>query len=262
MHNSIRRNMVRALGIAGLTVLGLQGCATENAREGMAFPDPGDAWVEGGTYANLDNLRKMRVGASKDQVRDLLGSPHFSEGLIGVHEWNYVFHLPQGDGSYRVCQYQVKFDNDMLAEGLHWRDGECAALLEPPSPEAPPEPQRMTLAADTLFDFDSSELTHEGRQEVVALAERIREAFASPDIVVTGYTDRIGSEAYNLTLSEQRAASVRRALISQNVSPSAVRSMGLGEGHPVVDCPASRVTPQVKACLRPNRRVEVEVTER
>lgn len=258
MHNGIYRNVARTLGIAGMAVLGLQGCATSTAtdREGIAFPDPGDAWIEEGTYVNLENLRKMQEGVPKDQIYDLLGRPHFSEGLFGVREWNYIFQLPAGEGSYMTCQYQVRFDDDMLAESLHWRESECAALLE--SREMP---ERMTLAADTLFDFDSSELSHEGRREVSNLARRIREEFSSPDITVMGYTDRLGSDAYNLALSERRAAEVRTALIDQGMAATTVRSIGLGERNPLVQCPGSRATSGLKACLRPNRRVEVEVTE-
>src|SRR5699024_8066727 len=119
------------------------------------------------TYVNLENLRKMQMGVSKDQVYDLLGRPHFDEGLFNVHEWNYTFHLPTGEGGYRTCQYQVWFDDEMLANGLHWRDTDCAALLDTPQ-----EPQRVTLSADTLFEFDSSELSLEGRHEVSELAKR------------------------------------------------------------------------------------------
>ncbi|MDT8896612.1 OmpA family protein [Halomonas sp. I1] len=259
MHNSIYRNVVWALGIAGMAVLGLQGCATSTStdREGIAFPDPGDAWIEEGTYVNLEDLRKMQVGVSKDQIYDLLGRPHFSEGLFGVHEWNYIFQLPTGEGSYITCQYQVGFDDDMLTESLHWRELECAALLEPRK-----EPERMALAADTLFDYDSSELTNKGRREISGLTQRIREEFSSPEIVVMGYTDRLGRDAYNLALSERRAAEVRTALIDQGMAPTTIRSIGLGERNPLVQCPGSSATSGLKACLRPNRRVEVEVTER
>ncbi|WP_275288519.1 OmpA family protein [Halomonas elongata] len=267
MHDYIYRGMKQALGIAGLAVLGLQGCAAtvegdsapgrSMEREGVAFPDPDSAWIEEGTYVNIENLRKMQVGVSKDQIRDLLGNPHFDEGLFNVKEWNYIFHVPTGKGDYRTCQYQVQFGEDMLAESLHWHESECAALLKPREASEP-----MTLAADTLFDYDSSALTNKGRREISRLTQRIREEFSSPEIVVMGYTDRLGSDAYNLMLSERRAAAVQAELIDQGMATTTVRSIGLGERNPLVQCPGSRATSGLKACLRPNRRVEVEVTER
>ncbi|MBB3141945.1 OmpA family protein [Halomonas organivorans] len=258
---------VLAFGVVGMTALGLQGCATSGeggaeapprvADETATFPDPEEAWVDG-TYANVENLRNMQQGLSKDQTYDLIGRPHFSEGLFGVHEWNYVFHLPAGDGSYMTCQYQVTFDDDMLADSLRWRDGECAALLEPRSST---EPTRLTLSGDTLFEFDSARLSPRGRQQVNVLANRIRSDFTAPEVMVLGHTDRLGSGDYNQALSERRAATVRSALVSNGIAPSSIRSRGFGERQPVTRCEGTRATPGLKACLQPNRRVDIEVSE-
>lgn len=254
-----------ALGVIGMTILGLQGCATSDQdvaeapppgeETSVTFPDPGEAWVEG-TYVDIEHLRKMQEGLSKDQIYDLLGRPQFSEGLFGVREWNYVFHLPTNDGDYMTCQYQVRFDDDMLSESLHWRESSCAALLEPRDVEQ----TRMSLAADALFDFDSAQLSPEGRQRISDVASRIRSNFADPEVLVLGHTDRLGTDAYNQGLSERRAATVRSALVRNGIAPSAIRSRGIGERQPVTRCEGERTTPGLKACLRPNRRVDIEVS--
>ncbi|MFG6177383.1 OmpA family protein [Halomonas sp. THAF12] len=257
---------VLAFGIVGMTALGLQGCVTSGeggaevppqaADETATFPDPGEAWVDG-TYVNVENLGNMQQGLSKDQTYDLIGRPHFSEGLFGVHEWNYVFHLPTGDGNYMTCQYQVMFDDDMLADSLRWRDEACAALLEPHSTET----MRLTLLADTLFEFDSARLSPQGRQQVSDIASRIRIDFTAPDVMVLGHTDRLGSGDYNQGLSERRAATVRSVLVSNGIAPSSIRSRGVGERQPVTRCEGTRATPGLKACLQPDRRVDIEVSE-
>ncbi|MDT8896591.1 OmpA family protein [Halomonas sp. I1] len=221
----------------------------------VTFPDPGDAWIEEGTYVNLEDLRKMQAGVSKDQMYDLLGRPHFSEGLFGVREWNYIFQLPTGNGDYMTCQYQVQLDDDMLAESMHWRESRCAALLDPRKDE----PTRMTLSADTLFDFDSAQLSPQGKRQVADLAGRIRDDFVKADIMVVGHTDRLGSDAYNQALSERRAAMVRSALVDSGIAPMTIQSRGVGERQPVTHCEGSRSTPGVKECLRPNRRVDIKV---
>ncbi|AFT70429.1 OmpA/MotB domain protein [Alloalcanivorax dieselolei B5] len=266
MDHSIYRGIARALGIAGLAALGLQGCAStagqqdgaaeSAAGEGVAFPELDRAWVEEGAYVNMENLRKMQVGVSKNQIYDLLGRPHFKEGLFGVRQWNYIFHLPTEEGGYITCQYQVRFDDDMLSESMHWREPQCADLLNP----RPDEPTRMTLEADTLFDFDSAELSPKGQKVVADLGRRIRGEFVAPAVLVVGHTDRLGSDAYNQTLSEQRAETVRTALANQGIPNETINSSGAGERYPVTQCEGARATPELKECLRPNRRVSIEVS--
>lgn len=258
MKDRTYRGVALTLCGIGLMALGLQGCATTSteARQ-VRFPAPEDAWIDEGTYVNLENLRKMQVGVSKDQMYELLGRPHFSEGIFGVRQWNYIFNLPNGEDGYMKCQYQVQFDDVMLAESMHWQKPGCAALLEPREDE----PTRMMLSADTLFDFDSARLLPEGERQIAELARRIRGDFASPGVMVVGHTDRIGSDDYNQSLSERRAETVRSALVGNGIMPSAIRSRGVGERQPVTRCEGSRATPDLKACLQPNRRVDIEVSD-
>lgn len=44
-----------------------------------------------GSWPNWDNVRMIERGMNKDQLYNLIGRPHFSEGLYGVEEWDYVF---------------------------------------------------------------------------------------------------------------------------------------------------------------------------
>jgi OOP family OmpA-OmpF porin len=83
---------------------------------------------------------------------------------------------------------------------------------------------------------------------------------AHPEVTnaqITGYTDRIGSKAYNLKLSERRANSVKDYLVSKGVSASRLSTVGKGEADPIVQCSEKNRTALIK-CLEPNRRVEVE----
>ncbi|WNK20417.1 OmpA family protein [Halomonas piscis] len=264
MKYGLGRRAMWTLGIAGFVILSLQGCTT-TAGQGpavdsyeVAFPDIDDAWQEKGTFVNIENLSQMHAGLSKEQVYDLLGRPHFQEGLFGVHQWDYIFHFRTGEAAdYVTCQYQVHFDSNMQTESLHWRNKQCADFL---TEEEPEEPQQVTLSADTLFDFDSAELSANGQRVVTDAGHRIQQETAAANIVVTGYTDRIGRTDYNQRLSRRRADSVRDALVRTGIDPRAIRSRGAGERNPVERCEGERVTPQLKACLRPNRRVEIEVT--
>jgi outer membrane protein OmpA-like peptidoglycan-associated protein len=240
------------------------------------FPALESAKWSQGTFPSLEALRAMRTGMGKDQVRELLSWPHFSEGLGGVREWNYIFHFRTGAGpEYITCQYMVRFNKDVLSNGMYWKGPNCAALLNPapvaamasPGPAAPapsPMAKKVTLNADGMFRFDGRqlhELLPEGRAKIEALAADIKRNFRTLNFIqVTGHTDRLGSEAYNQSLSAARANTVRELLVQQGIDRGAIRTAGMGEREPVADCPGARPTPALISCLQPNRRVAIEIS--
>ena len=235
------------------------------------FPAPGSATWKQGAFPNLEALRAMRTGMGKDQVRELLGFPHFSEGLGGVREWNYIFHFRTGAGpEYLTCQYMVRFNADVLTNGMYWKGPGCADLLRPPrvaaapvatTPSAAPA-TRTTLGADGLFRFDGrslSDLLPEGRRRLETLASDIRSAGPVESIGITGHTDRLGSAAYNQALSLARAETVRDYLVRSGVPAQAIHVQGKGETEPKVQCTQPAKRAELIDCLAPNRRVEIEV---
>ncbi|TCV97783.1 Beta-barrel assembly machine subunit BamE [Luteibacter rhizovicinus] len=220
---------------------------------------------KGGTFPNLANLRQVRAGLDKRQLSDLIGYPHFSEGVWGVREWNYVFNFRKpGSDEVTVCQYKVLFDDDKLARSFYWKPESCAALLAEPAPvesaAAVPAPTRsIVLSADALFAFDKSSLTPAGRRSLDELATELRDQGNKWRAVrIVGYTDRLGSEAYNQKLSQRRADAVMNYLVAQGVPAGRIRAEGHGALDPVKDCPDGPHT-QLIACLAPNRRVEVKI---
>ncbi|CAN5402316.1 hypothetical protein BH11PSE9_BH11PSE9_22430 [soil metagenome] len=98
-----------------------------------AFPSIASAQWKQGAFPSIEALRAMNTGMGKDQVRGLLGWPHFSEGLGRDREWNYIFHFRTGIGAeFVTCQYMVRFNREVLTNGLYWRDPDCARWLNPP----------------------------------------------------------------------------------------------------------------------------------
>ena len=79
--------------------------------------------------------------------------------------------------------------------------------------------------------------------------------------VVLGYTDRIGSDAYNQQLSEKRAQSVVDYLVSKGIPASKISARGMGESNPVTGntCDNVKARAALIDCLAPDRRVEIEV---
>jgi OOP family OmpA-OmpF porin len=129
--------------------------------------------------------------------------------------------------------------------------------VAPPPPLAPaPRFEKYTLSATELFAFDSAELRMpQARLDEIASA--LGRHAEVGDIVITGYTDRIGASAYNQKLSERRAAAVKTYLSGKGVDAARLKSRGKGEADPVVTC-TDRQLPALIKCLEPNRRVEVE----
>ncbi|WP_421681177.1 OmpA family protein [Stenotrophomonas bentonitica] len=269
--------LLRSLGLS-LAALLLGACASHGGQrdtppdsvadaEATNFPDPRKATLKEGLFVDVDNLRLFARGMSKRQLYALLGTPHFGEGMWGVHEWNYLFNFrstPGGD--YFTCQFKVDFDGKGIAQAAHWKPQACAAVLDPPRPPAPPAPpapapapmpsEPLRLAADAMFAFDSAMLTPEGRRNVDTLLQQVRDASRVQTIQVIGYTDRIGSDRYNLVLSQRRAEAVRDALIAGGVPAGAIIAEGRGKADPLVQC-AQAQRKALIVCLAPNRRVEL-----
>jgi len=234
----------------------------QTAEAEPGFPDPAHATMPEGVFVNVENLRKLAPGMTKHQLYDLLGAPHFNEGVFGVRRWNYIFAFRQTDGGAIKCQFQVQFDKSHFAQAFYWKPEACKNLLAPPAPPPSPAPaatpmMALTLSSDAMFGFDSAALTAEGRSNLDQLLSRVQEASHIQDIMITGYTDRIGDERYNLALSQRRAEAVRDYLATHGVPPAAMQVSGRGDADPVVQC-HDKKRDRLIACLAPNRRVELK----
>jgi OOP family OmpA-OmpF porin len=131
------------------------------------------------------------------------------------------------------------------------------AVAAPPAAPAPaPRFEKISLSSTDLFAFNKSELQMP-QPKLDEIANALNNNTQIGNVVITGYTDRIGSAAYNQKLSERRAGAVKEYLESKGVSASRLDAVGKGKANPVVVC-TQRKLPALIDCLEPNRRVEVE----
>jgi OOP family OmpA-OmpF porin len=82
-------------------------------------------------------------------------------------------------------------------------------------------------------------------------------------VTVEGHTDRLGTTAYNQTLSQSRADAVKSHLVAAGrIDAAKVTAVGMGEAGPVTlpDQCKGAASAKVIACLQPDRRVVIEVT--
>ena len=181
--------------------------------------------------------------------------------------------------------------------GLCWRTGywtpamavmECdpdlvpkpaapAPVAPPPAPRAAPAPApaptpapaaaapkrcdaTVTFGTDETFEFDKAVLRKAAMakldQEVVA---KLPQCAKVELILVSGYTDRLGSQQYNQKLSERRANAVKAYLVKKGVDASRIDTMGMGKTLQIKSCPDGKDRKALIACLAPNRRAVVEI---
>lgn len=98
-----------------------------------------------------------------------------------------------------------------------------------------------------------------GRAELNRLADELKSRGSDARMRVVGHTDRLGSDSYNLALSQRRAETVRNYLIGQGIPADNITATGMGESQPVVQC-TDTARAALVACLQSNRRVDVEIS--
>ncbi|HEX8060008.1 MAG TPA: OmpA family protein, partial [Cyclobacteriaceae bacterium] len=113
------------------------------------------------------------------------------------------------------------------------------------------EPSAKITLNNIWFAFDKFILSSESFPELNRLAEVLHEQ-PSIKVEVSGHTDNVGPDAYNLNLSKKRAESVTRYLIEKGISPDRITTTSYGESRPV----ESNETPEGR---RKNRRVEFTI---
>lgn len=132
-------------------------------------------------------------------------------------------------------------------------------VMAPPAPALRthvPRFERYRLSARELFAFDRADLAApQPRLDEIAVA-LVRNPQIT-GIMISGYTDRLGSVAYNLTLSQRRADAVKAYLVGKGVAANRLIAVGKGEASPVARCGETAHAALI-ACLEPNRRVEIE----
>ena len=152
-----------------------------------------------------------------------------------------------------------KCDKDLLPKEV-CEPKTTADTSKPAGPTTKPGGEKVTVAADALFDFNKATLRPEGKaklDEVVTKANSLNLEV----VIAVGHADRIGSAAYNQKLSEKRAASVKDYLVSKGIPANRVYTEGKGSKQPVTkpgQCKGPK-SAKVIACLQPDRRVDIEI---
>ena len=196
---------------------------TEDAKKALGQAD--FAFTEGAKPAEVDHLAYL-TDRRVELARQTIALRTAEEQLEGVSEERARTRLEAREAQIRQLQEQ-----------LNAKETERGSVI---------------TFGNVLFDFYKATLKPAASAEVGKLAQFLQR---HPDrkVLIEGFTDNVGSNTYNLQLSQARADSVRHALVREGVEPSRIQTLGLGEDHPVAD----NNTPASQAM---NRRVEVTVS--
>jgi OOP family OmpA-OmpF porin len=152
-------------------------------------------------------------------------------------------------------------DKDLLPKDVCEPKVAAAPAAAAPAVAGPkPSGEKITVAADALFDFNKAVLRPAGQAKLDELVSKAK-AIKLEVILAVGHTDRLGGDAYNQKLSEKRAAAVKEYLVAKGIEANRVYTEGKGEKQPVTGdkCKGNAKTKALIDCLQPDRRVDIEV---
>ncbi|MGB7740520.1 MAG: OmpA family protein [Steroidobacteraceae bacterium] len=244
----------------------------DDAQRTVASLEPGAAAPADTSWPALPAVKRIRedlwVAAERAKadpvLRECAGEPiaRLEVGLLelGHNEWEVDAHMNTPE-HLEPCPLIPLVDD--LAAALATATAACIAPPPPPPPPPLPSVERMTLAANALFRFDrckAADMLPAGREQLDAFgAELARDPASWQRLVITGHTDRLGRHEYNLQLSRCRAETVRDYFVEHFGLPAdRFETRGFGPLQPIKFC-TGPVNDALKACLQPNRRVELEV---
>lgn len=135
LREKIMKIILKSMALAG--VFGLSACSSVpmfTMQEPTTFPSVAHSPLKDLQRYDISQVRKLDVGLHKDQVRHLLGNPHFREGIFSPKVWNYAIGLQQsGTNQYQNCQLRIDFDKHNRVQQLSWKDQSCADLVNAPT---------------------------------------------------------------------------------------------------------------------------------
>jgi hypothetical protein len=152
-------------------------------------------------------------------------------------------------GADLVLKYKAVFDDEGIAFWMDHNKELYATVLYPPSPGGAAR-YGMPVLESVYFEFDRFSIPGKFHPALERDARLLSE-HPGLSVMVAGHTDALGSESYNVELSEKRARSVAEYLVKKGISASRLTAIGFGESQPIAD----NRTPQGRAW---NRRVQFE----
>ena len=232
-----------------------------NHVDNIHFPSVEKSYLDQPPRYDLQRIYHLENGLNKDQVRALIGNPHFNEGIFGAKKWNYVMdiYLPQRQ-AYQRCQLRIDFDQQSLAKAYYWKQQECHELAQRrQANQTNTDVTSLSSTASLLFAFDryTADALQPQSKSIEQIAQAIKDS-NSQNVTIVGYADELGGDAYNKRLALNRAQTVANLLLQQGIPSDYINQVEAeGSTHAYQYCEGKTRNTQLIQCLAPNRRVNI-----
>ena len=167
---------------------------------------------EVGEWSEPKNLG-YPINTSGDEINFIVAADGHTALISSIRE--------SGFGGYDIYSFQLK-DDDLKPEAVNVYDYMVEDL----------KPGTVVQLVNIQFEFGSAALMEDSEEGVEMLKDFL---VSHPEITVelAGHTDNVGSDAYNLKLSEERAEVVRQALIAKGIDETRLTAKGYGSAKPI-----------------------------
>jgi OOP family OmpA-OmpF porin len=191
-----------------------------------------------GVEFKLSEALALRAEAERSRINDATGN----RGNVDLYSVSLVYKL----GRPTTVAYVAPAPAPVV-------EAPVAAPAPAPMPAPAPQPtsEKVSFAAEALFDFDKAVVKPDGKAALDEMLSKLQ-GMNTEVMIAVGHTDSVGTDAYNNKLSLRRADAVKAYLVSKGLDQARLYTEGKGETQPVAD----NGTAEGRA---KNRRVVIEV---
>ena len=167
---------------------------------------------EAGEWSEPVNLG-YPINTHGDEINFIVAADGHTALISSIREGGY--------GGYDIYSFQLK-DDDLKPEAINVYD----YLVEELTPGS------VVQLVNIQFEFNSAALTEDSEEGITMLAAFLKN-HSEISVELAGHTDNVGSDTYNLKLSEERAEVVLRALVAKGIAESRLKAKGYGSAKPL-----------------------------
>jgi outer membrane protein OmpA-like peptidoglycan-associated protein len=194
-----------------------------------------DAEVDQPAYLATQNARlaQAHAAAKADDARVAAGQTERDQIMLAARTREAENAKRAAANSQAVAAVALSQRDQANLDAAQAQRDAAQAQAELEALKATPTPRGLVLTlGDVMFDTGRSELKSGGMRKIEQLAQFLTE-HPERRVQIDGFTDSVGTDAYNEELSQRRADAVKAALVSRNIEPARISTEGYGKAYPV-----------------------------